>query len=90
MRLSKNNIDHICMHEKNDIPYGYFVAMKSNCVSDSREYINHKENHSVAEYYPLEWLPKTVQKFIDERIEHCVLLDQCEICGDVYTTYIIK
>ena len=55
--------------EMNGITYAWFVANKSNRVSDSREYINYENGKTVIKEFPKEALPKMVQKFIDSHSE---------------------
>ena len=60
MRLAKDNIRHVVITELNDNAYDYFVAMKSNRVSDCRRYYSGNENVA----FPFNELPKCVQKFL--------------------------
>lgn len=65
MNLTVNNIKHVVEHTVNGYSYGWFVAMKSNKVSDSRNFINYKGGKTTNTIeYPAEKLPKSVQKFI--------------------------
>jgi hypothetical protein len=67
MKLTMNNIHFVKEYTQDGMTYAWFVVMKSNRVSDTRSYINYDENgRTTAKEYPKEWLPKTVQKFIDQ------------------------
>lgn len=66
MRLTENNIRHVVERQYKGMPYTYFVAMKSYRISDSREFINYGENgRTIVKEYKREWLPKSVQKFME-------------------------
>lgn len=66
MRLTKGNINHVTVIEKDGIPYSWFVAMRSLKVSDSRLYCNYRNGRSTDDEYKLEWLPKAVQAFVED------------------------
>lgn len=70
MRLSKKNIKKVTEFIYNDHTYAYFVSVKSNNVSDSREYINYVNNKTTTDYYDFERLPKSIQDYITESIEN--------------------
>ena len=67
MRLTKENIQFVKQRHKDGITYNYYVSMKSNNISDNRLYCNYKDNKSTIDYYEFERLPKTVQKFVQEK-----------------------
>lgn len=67
MKLTKNNIKFVKQRLRDEITYNYYVAMKSNNISDNRLYCNYKNNKSTTDYYKFERLPKTVQKFVIEK-----------------------
>lgn len=76
MRLTENNIKRVRVHFYNSIPYCYHVTMKSGKVSDSREYINYYENGKTCiEEFKFEWLPVSVQNFMNHHIEKEVTPD---------------
>lgn len=65
MRLTKNNILLVRELRKDDIPYSYFVCMKSNKVSDSRQFSNYdKFGRTTSTFYDKERLPKSVKDFM--------------------------
>ena len=69
MKLTINNIRFVKELTVDGMPYCWYVAMKSHCVCDSREYKHVDEKGwTVFEEYPAELLPKTVQKFIQKSI----------------------
>lgn len=55
--------------EQDGVTYSWFVASKSNRVSDSRNYVNYENGKTVVKEFPKEALPKMVQKFIDSHNE---------------------
>lgn len=67
MKLTKNNIKFVKQRLRDGLTYNYYVAMKSNNISDNRLYCNYENNKSTADYYEFERLPKTVQKFVKEK-----------------------
>lgn len=64
MRLAEKNISFVRRLEQDGITYCWFVGMKSNRVSDSREYVNWENGKTVVKKYPLHWLPKSVLNFV--------------------------
>ena len=66
MRLSEKNIHHVIVHTADNMPYCYFVAMNSMKVSDSRSFVNYENNKTCIKEYKKEWLPVSVQKFINK------------------------
>lgn len=66
MKLSYNNIDFVRARTHNGTAYGYFVKMKSNRMSDNRDYCltNQNGKTDMTLEYKFEWLPKTVQRFL--------------------------
>lgn len=64
-RLTEKNI--VAVHERRTpegITYGYYVICRGG-ISNNRNYAVYDENRrTAAEEFKLEWLPKTVQKFI--------------------------
>lgn len=82
MRLTVNNIRFVKVYTLYGITYQWYVAMKSNYVSDGRTYVNYYENGVTAvKEYPLESLPKTVQKFLE-----LALVEEHFTVGDVRIT----
>lgn len=67
IKLSVNNILHVTVIKRNGIPYSWHVAMKSYKVSDSRHYQIYEQGKSTCKEYKPEWLPKSVQNFIEQR-----------------------
>ena len=66
MRLAEKNISHVTELQYKGVTYNYHVSMKSGMVSDSRKFCNYDEKgRTTTEEYKKEWLPKSVQKFID-------------------------
>ena len=55
--------------EHEGVTYSWFVANKSNRVSDSRNFVNYENGRTVIKEYSKEALPKMVQKFIDSHNE---------------------
>lgn len=55
--------------EQDGVTYSWFVAHKSNRVSDSRNYVNYENGKTVVKEYRKESLPKMIQKFIDSHTE---------------------
>lgn len=74
MRLTTSNIKFVKRYKKDGVTYMWFLAMKSGRVSDSREYINYDESgkKTCVKEYPAEWLPKTIQNFINSHEEHLI------------------
>lgn len=72
MRLTVDNIKFVKVHDYNGMPYSWMVVMKSGRVSDSRNYVNYENNKTVVKEYPQEWLPKAVQKFIEDAAEELI------------------
>ena len=66
MRLTTNNILFVKELTVGGMPYCWFVSMKSNCVSDAREY-KHIDDRgfTICKEYPRELLPKCVRVFIE-------------------------
>lgn len=89
MRLTENNIKFVKEKRLNGITYGYFISMKSNLISDCRDYINYENGVTVAKEYEFERLPKTVQNFIKHH-EPSRLFDEEEYNGDIYSHYIYE
>ena len=88
MRLTENNIRHIVEHTYNGMPYGYYVAMKSGRISDSREFINYDEKgRTTIKEFKKEWLPKSVQKFLDH---HDPILTAADTEMEDFATYLYK
>lgn len=87
MRMTKNNIKFIKRLEKDGMTYGWHIAMKSNRISDSREYINYRNGRTVAEEYKLDRLPKAVQSFVKEH-EESIWTDERESTG--FAVYIYR
>lgn len=85
MRLTINNIAFARRREKDGITYGWFIAMKTHKVCDSRDYSIHENGKTVVKPYPLEDLPSTVQNFIKSHTEYLVLDEE-----NGFKHYIIK
>ena len=76
MRLTQNNINFVKRYTKNGVTYQYFVGMKDRNISSTRVYINYDENgKTVVKHFDKEWLPKSVQKFIDSHEETLMNID---------------
>lgn len=86
MRMTKNNIKFVKRLEKDGMTYGWHIAMKSNRISDSREYINYRNGRTVAEEYKLDRLPKAVQSFVKEH-EESIWTDERETTGFAHYIY---
>ena len=67
MKLTTNNIAHVHVIKRNGVPYSWSVAMKSHQISDGRHYQIYENNKSTCKEFKFEWLPKSVQKFIESR-----------------------
>lgn len=67
MRLAVGNIKFVKQLLKNNIGHSWHVAMKSNNVGDSRTFVNYdSDGKTTADIeYPVERLPKTVQKYLE-------------------------
>jgi len=87
MRMTKNNIKFVKRLEKDGMTYGWFVSMKSNRISDCREYINYRNGRTVVEEYELDRLPKTVRDFVESH-EESIFTDERETTG--FATYIYR
>ena len=89
MRMKYDNISCVHRFDSKGITYAWHVSMKSYNVSDGRSYYNTENGVSVIKEYPIEWLPKTVQKFIANHSE-AVLHDWSEDTLFEVIEYIIK
>lgn len=69
MRLSINNIRFVKEMTRDGVPYCWYVSLNGFAVSDSRNFVNLDENGRTTCLieYPKDRLPKTVQKFIEQR-----------------------
>ena len=74
MRLVEKNIKFVKRHERNGVAYSYYVAMKSNYVSDGRLFYATSD----------EQLPKAVKNFISNHVEETFEADE------EFVTYIYK
>ena len=83
MRLTENNIRFVKEYTVDGITYGWYVCMKSNKVSDGRNYSAHG-----FELYPVDKLPKTVQNFIQKHSWE--IWNYYEDHEHEFTTYIYK
>ena len=85
MRLTTSNIKFVKVLEKNGKPYSWHVAMKSNMLCDSRNFVNHINGKTTADVeYPSSMLPKVVQKFIESKTIEMVR------CHEEYAEYIYR
>lgn len=75
--------------EQDGITYNWFVAHKSNRVSDSRNFINYENGKTVIKEFPKEALPKMVQKFIDSHSEE-EITENIGIQIDGFKRFIIR
>ena len=73
--------------EKDGMTYGWHIAMKSNRISDSREYVNYRNGKTVVEEYKLDRLPKAAQSFVKEH-EESIFTDERESTG--FAVYIYR
>lgn len=87
MRMAKKNISFVKRLEKDGMTYCWFVSMKSNCISDAREYINYRDGKTVAEEYKIDRLPKAVQDFVKDNQES-IWTDDKEATG--FAVYIYR
>lgn len=69
MKLTVNNIQFVKRMESDGITYEWFVAMKSNRVSDSRMFTNYENNRTVVKEFGIDRLPATVRKFVETHKE---------------------
>ena len=94
MKLTYDNIDFVRVRTHNEKPYGYFVRMKSNRASDHRDYALYKDGKTTTGDYKKEWLPKTIQKFLEnhQREEDTAFNKMLEQCGseEDFKFYIYK
>lgn len=67
--MKYSEIKFVKRMEQDGVTYSWFVANKSNRVSDSRNYINYENGKTCIKPYAKEALPKSVQKFIDSHNE---------------------
>ena len=82
MKLTKNNIKFVKELTCDGITYGWFVAMKSGYVSDSRNYINYENGKTTCKQtFPKNQLPKAVQKFIENSVPELFLYDEQNTYG---------
>lgn len=89
MKLTTNNIKFVKELTCDDRTYGWFVAMKSGYVSDSRNYINYEDGKTTSKYeFPKEQLPKAVQKFIDNSTRET--FEASEHHGSTFVQYIYR
>ena len=93
MKLVECNIDRVMRHDKNGVPYLWFVRMKSNRISDTREFVNYVEYRpgryrTTSDPYPIDRLPKAVQNFIHKHTEELYKVLQTE--PDNYEIYKIS
>ena len=74
MRLTTNNIAFVKELRINDMSYSWYVALKSNRVlkrnrvSNTHNYVNYEDGKTVVKEYPMDRLPKSVQKFIADKM----------------------
>lgn len=78
MRLTTNNIAFVKELTRDGVTYGWFVAMKSQRVSDARSY----------SYTPKFQLPVSVQRFIAERSRE--VFDEHDWHEEHYIHYIYR
>lgn len=62
--LTVKNIKWIKELTKDGITYKWFVSLKKN---DSRVFINYENGKTVVKEYSKDRLPKTVQKFLEDK-----------------------
>ena len=87
MRLTLNNIKFVKEHRYNGVTYAWYVAMKSNLVSDGL-YFRYYTDKGISGHieYPVTDLPKTVQKYL--AINNCgICIETSGILNDEYDVY---
>lgn len=84
MKLTVNNIKFVKRMESDGITYEWFVAMKSNRVSDSRMFINYENNRTVVKEFGIDRLPAIVRKFVETHKEEVFS------ATDNHTVYIFR
>ena len=91
MRLTSNNIRFVKEFTCNGKPYRWYVAMKSNCVSDGRDYRTIDEDNCILydEEWPIDQLPKSVQKFIEKSIRE-TFIEEAETKWGTISQYIYR
>lgn len=89
MKLTVNNIQFVKRIEMNGLTYNWFVSMKSNAVSDSRNFINYENGKTVMKEYKFEILPAAVRKFVETHSEE-LFTEMTFKDGDEYKVYIIR
>lgn len=67
--MKYTDIKFVKRMEQDGLTYAWFVASKSNRVSDSRQFINYENGKTCVKEYKKEDLPKMIQKFIDSHNE---------------------
>ena len=87
--MKYTDIKFVKRMEQDGITYNWFVATKSNRVSDSRSYTNYENGKTVIKEFPKEWLPKMVQKFIDSHSEE-EITENIGIQIDGFKRFIIR
>ncbi len=88
MRLTEKNIDFVKRLEMDRITYGFYVAMKTGKISDSREYMHYENNKTVYKKFYFNQLPGTVKKFIKSHKES--VFTSAVFGNGSYTEYIYK
>lgn len=63
-RLTLKNIQYVKEYIKDGVTYAWFVRLGKTCA-DCTTYINYKDGRTTADPYPKEWLPVTIQKYLD-------------------------
>lgn len=90
MRLATNNILFVKELTTNGITWGWHVAMKDYQLSSARYYTNTDKNGvNVHTKYPKEWLPKSVQKFLEKNKKELYQTIENKKYGD-YVEYIYR
>lgn len=87
MRLVEKNIVFVKQSVYNGVTYSWFVKA-GRYVSDCQSFINYENGKTVVEDYPLESLPKSVQKFVSKR--KAELFSSDEIGKNNFTIYIYR
>ena len=87
MRLTEKNIVFVKQSVYNGVTYSWFVKT-GKYVSDCRDFINCKDGKTVVKDYPLESLPKSVQKFVSKR--KAELFSSCGTDDNKFEFYIYR
>lgn len=84
MRLTTDNIKFVKELRNNGMTYSWYVGMKSNYVSDGRNYVHYENGKTVVKEYKKEDLPKAVRKFLEDKREEIFAVNDEETIVYIY------